>query len=151
MTEGKSNLLRNILAIVAGILAGGLVIFIVQGIGHQVYPVAGDVDYNDKEAMRALMASLPAGALLFVIAAYAMGSFVAGAVAAYFGRAARVRHAVVAGCFLLLAGIMNLVAIPHPKWFSVITVLVFIPSAWLGGRLISGAGNDAGVTGQSGE
>lgn len=32
---------------------------------------------------------------------------------------------------------MNLVAIPHPLWFSIMTVLVFIPSAWLGGRMVA--------------
>ncbi len=145
------NLVRNVLGVVAGVLVGTLLIAVVQTIGHQVYPIASDIDYQDKEAMRALLASLPLGALLFVLAAYAVGSFAAGAITAYVGRGARVRHALLAGGILLLAAILNLVAMPHPLWFSVLVVLVFLPSAWLGARLITGRGKSAGEAGQSGE
>lgn len=140
MGDGMKTTLRNILGIVAGILVGAVVIFVVQLIGHKVYPVAGTVDISDKEAMAAFVASLPMGALLFVIAAYAAGSFVGGALAAFIGRGARLRHALVVGLFLLVSGVMNLVAIPHPVWFSVLTVLVFLPFAWLGGRVVTGSG-----------
>lgn len=68
MTENSSQLLRNILAIVAGVLIGAVVILVVQSIGHLVYPVSSEIDLSDREAMRAFMASLPIGALLFVIA-----------------------------------------------------------------------------------
>ena len=40
----------------------------------------------------------------------------------------------------LIAGIMNLVAIPHPLWFSIVSLLVFLPAAWLGGRIGAGRG-----------
>ncbi len=135
MPEHSGQLLRNVLAIVGGVLIGTVVIFVVQSISHQIYPVASDIDYNDKEAMRSFVAGLPVGALLMVIASYVCGSFVAGMISAWVGRGARVRHALVAGVLLLLAGIMNLVSIPHPLWFSVVTVLVFIPAAWAGGKL----------------
>lgn len=138
--------LRNILGIVAGVLFGAVLIFAVQLIGHQVYPVAGSVDMNDKEAMAAFVASLPAGALMFVIVAYAVGSFAGGGLAAFIGRGARVRHALVVGVVLLISGIMNLVTIPHPLWFSILTLLVFLPSAWLGGRLVADAGQSPAVS-----
>ncbi len=150
MNDDTKLLLRNILAIVAGVLLGGVAIMVVQMIGHQVYPVSAELDVNDKAAMRAFVAGLPVGALLFVIVAYAIGSFVAGALAAYIGHGARTRHALVAGAVLMLAGIMNLVAIPHPVWFSVLTVVVFLPLAWLGARLVASAGEGSSGAGQSG-
>lgn len=143
MDEGMKTTLRNILGIVAGVLVGAVVILVVQLVGHQVYPVAGSLDMNDKEAMADFVASLPVGALLIVVVAYAAGSFVGGALAAFIGSGAKVRHALVVGAFLLISGVMNLVSIPHPVWFSIVTVLVFIPAAWLGGRMVAGAGQSA--------
>ena len=142
MDEKMKTLLRNILGIVVGVLVGTVVIALVQILGHQVYPVTEGVDINDREAMVALVKNLPVGSLLFVIAAYFAGSFVGGAVAAFIGRGARVRHALVVGALLLVAGVMNLMAIPHPVWFNILTVLVFLPAAWLGGRLVAGSAAD---------
>lgn len=146
MDEDMKTTLRNILGVVAGVLVGAVVIFAVQFAGHQIYPVAGSLDMNDKEAMAAFMASLPVGALLIVIAAYAAGSFVGGGLAALICRGARIRHALVVGVVLLLSGVMNLVAIPHPVWFSILTVLVFLPAAWLGGRMVARPGQSIDIS-----
>lgn len=143
MDKGIKTSLRNVLGVVVGVLVGGVTIAMVQMLGHQVYPVTVNIDFNDKEAMATFMQSLPTGSLLFVIVAYIVGSVVAGAVAAFIGRGARVRHALVAGAFLLIAGIINLMAIPHPLWFNLLTILVFLPAAWLGGRLVAGARQQA--------
>jgi hypothetical protein len=35
----------------------------------------------------------------------------------------------------MAAGIFNLVAIPHPLWFAILSVLVFLPAAYAGGLL----------------
>lgn len=38
----------------------------------------------------------------------------------------------VVGVLLLAFGIMNLVAIPHPMWFTIVSVLAFLPAAYAG-------------------
>lgn len=40
--------------------------------------------------------------------------------------------AVVAG---LIAGIINMVMIPHPVWFWILGIIVFLPSAYAGYRV----------------
>ncbi len=149
MTGTSNSLLKNILCIVAGIVAGVVVIMVVQTIGHQVYPVASDVDYEDQEAMRALVASMPAGALLFVLLSYALGSFVGGGLTARLSPGGHMRHALIVGAVLMVMGLMNLVSIPHPLWFNLGTLLVFLPAAWLGGQLLAGgaAGDSSGQSG----
>lgn len=137
MTEKSKSLIRNILAVLAGLTVGVALIMLVQTIGHSIYPATGTVDMNDEEAMRAFVAALPAGALWFVIASYFFGSMGGAAVAAAISRNSKMRLALLIGFVLLLSGLANLVMIPHPFWFSLVTVLVFIPAAWLGGWLVS--------------
>ncbi len=43
--------------------------------------------------------------------------------------------ALLVGGVMMLAGISNLAVIPHPLWFMVLSVLVFVPSAWLASRV----------------
>lgn len=135
MNDSVKKAVMNVLAVVVGTVVAGVVIALVQALGHQVYPAATPADMKDPEALAALVASMPAGALWFVVAAYAAGSFVGGAAAAYIGRSFPMRLALVVGVLLLILGIINLVSIPHPLWFSVVSLLVFLPAAWLGGKV----------------
>jgi hypothetical protein len=126
---------RRILAIVVGVIVGGIVVFAVESISHLIYPPPTGVDMNDKEAMKAYVAMLPIGALLFVLLAYVLGSLAGGWAAAKFARDSNLRLSMTVGAVLLLFGIMNLVMIPHPLWFAVLSILVFLPAAYLGGKL----------------
>jgi hypothetical protein len=79
------------------------------------------------------MAEIPQAAFRFVLLGYVLGSLVGGYTAAKIGRAARL--ALVVGAILMVFGILNVVLIPHPLWVTVATFLVFLPAAWVGGRL----------------
>lgn len=140
MNATITRAVMNILAVAVGAVIAGLVVMLVQSIGHQVYGAVSEADMQDPEAMAELVASMPAGALWFVVASYAAGSFVGGLVAAFIGRSVQLRLALMVGVLFLIAGIMNLVAIPHPLWFSIVSLLVFLPAAWLGGRIGAGRG-----------
>jgi len=70
--------------------------------------------------------------LLFVLAAWAVGSFGGAAMAAFIARRAPIMHGLIVGGILLAAGVANLVAFPHPLWFTIVGVLEFLPMAWLG-------------------
>lgn len=126
---------RKILAVVAGVILAGLVVYGVQAIGHQVYPPPENLDTKNMEAMKAYVATLPVGAFLFVLVAYILGSFAGGWLAAKIARASQISLALTVGGVQLLFGIMNLVVIPHPTWFAIAAVLVFLPAAYWGGKI----------------
>ena len=65
---------KNIGAGIAGVLVAVLSVWLVQKIGHAVYPPPVGMDPKDMEAMKAYVAELPIGALLFVIASYFIGT-----------------------------------------------------------------------------
>lgn len=126
---------RSAIAIGVGLLVGVLTMAVIMSIGHALYPHAVDVNPDDKEAFRAAVAQLPLGSLVFVLLAWSLGSMHGGGMAAHLAYNSRVGHGLVVGGVLMLAGIWQLINIPHPTWFAVIGVLLFLPSAWIGAKI----------------
>jgi hypothetical protein len=102
---------------------------------QQLYPLPAHLNLNDKAAATAAFSNLPAAALLLVLFGYALGSFFGGMVAARFALSKRVAHAVAVGLLLMVAGIANLLAYPHPLWFVVVSLLLYLPMAYFGGMM----------------
>jgi len=122
-------MLRNILGVTAGVLAGALLVFAVEMVGHALFP-APAVDFSDPQKARSAIAALPLATKLSVVVAWFAGAFGGGAVAALIAkRWAPVAWVVAATIFLLSAS--SLMAIPHPWWMSVAAAL----AAGLGGYL----------------
>ncbi len=130
---------RSILAVVAGMLAAFVLIGLVEAIGMKIYPPLPGLDPRDRESFKAAVASMPRGALLCVLVAYAAGSVVGGWVAARFAPKAKLMHAMIVGAILLGAGVMNMMMIPHPGWFWAAAIAIYLLGAWSGGRA-AGAG-----------
>ena len=136
-----SKVLRSIGAVIAGFVAASVVMILIESInGHVLYPELGKAaaGLTDKEAIRALMASAPAGAFLVVLFGWALGSLVGGFVAGWIGSSAPVRHALILGGLLTLAGVANNLALPPPMWFWVAGLVVMLPASYAGGRLAPG-------------
>ncbi len=130
--------LRSIGGVVVGLAVGSLLITGVQLVSIMVYPLPDGIDPHDIEALKALLGDIPVGALLFVLLSYCVGTFAGAAVAARIAGRLHMLHAIVVGGFFLAGGIMNLIQIPHPGWFIFPCLAIFMPSAWLGGRLVHG-------------
>ncbi|MBN4051924.1 hypothetical protein JYT53_00315 [Cytophagaceae bacterium AH-315-L13] len=128
-------MLRNSLSIGAGIITGGMLIFLVETLGHTIYPHPADFDYTDKEALAELIQNAPIGALLFVILAWAVGSFGGGLVASLISNEDKIRKALIVGVVLMILGIMNMLMVPHPIWFWILGMAVYLPMAYLGGKI----------------
>lgn len=131
---------RTLLASLAGLVVGSIVTGVVEFVGHQIYPPPAGIDPRDPESIRRAMETISTGALIAVLVAWAIGSMVGGLVAARLATRQPMRCALIAGAMLMLAGIANLILIPHPLWFSIVAVLLFLPAAWAGGRLAGAKG-----------
>jgi len=129
---------RSVLAVIAGFVAASAVMMLNETInGHVLYPELRKLaeGVTDKEAMRALMASAPVGALLVVLVGWVLGSLAGGFLAARIGWNAPVAHALAVGGLLTLAGIANNLMMPPPAWFWILSLAVFLPAAYAGARL----------------
>ncbi len=125
-------MVKNIIAGVVGIIVAVGIIWAIESLGHRFYPPPAGLDFADAEAMRVYVNTLPLGALLFVPAAWFIGTLGGTFVACRIGTASRQVFALAVGGLVLAATVVNLVMIPHPMWFSVLGVAAVLVGAWLG-------------------
>lgn len=130
---------KKILAGVVGVIGAFVLVWLVQKVGHTVYPPPVDLDWEDADAVREFIGSLPTGAFLFVIASYFIGAFGGTFAACKIAKSSRFVFALLVGGLMLVATAMNLVMIPHPMWFSVLAIVAIIVAAWLGLKLSGGS------------
>lgn len=129
-------MLRSIGAVLAGIVAAVIVIMLVESLGHFIFPTSQSVDPSDPESLKAAMENIPLGAMLAVLAAWAAGSLAGGWVAAMIATRSFVTHALIVGVVVLIFAIINMAMIPHPLWFWIVGVIIILPAAYVGGRLV---------------
>ena len=123
---------KNIVAGITGVVIAMAMVWVVEKVGHAVYPPPPDLNFADPDAMRAYIETVPLGALLFVAAAWFIGTLCGTCAACAIGTAKPMIFAMVVGGLMLIATIMNLVMIPHPMWFSILGVVGVVIGAWLG-------------------
>jgi len=129
--------LRSIGAVVLGFVVASIVMMIVESInGRFLYPGLAEQakGVSDREAIRALFAAAPLGALLVVMAGWVLGGLAGGWVAARVAGRAGAMHGIVLGVLLTCAGVMNNLMLPPPTWFWVASLVVLLPSPWIGAR-----------------
>jgi hypothetical protein len=130
-----SPLVRNLLALLAGTVTALVSIGLVQALAHLAYPPPPGLDYQNPEVRRELMMNAPTGALLLVLLSYVTGTFAGAWLAARLSGDAPVRQGYMIGGMMLVSGLMNLTAIPHPAWFWVASIAGFIGAAFYGAGL----------------
>lgn len=123
---------KNIAAGVAGIVIAGALVWLVEMIGHSVYPPPPGLDFANPEAMRAYIATMPIGAFLFVGGAWFIATLAGTFAACKIGDAKPMIFAIVVGGLMLIATAANLMMIPHPMWFSIAGIIGILVAAWLG-------------------
>lgn len=128
---------RRIAAVVAGLAGSVALIMVVQAVGVLLYPPPPDLDFADPDALAALMAQMPLGALLMVELSYAAGSLAGGAIVRRVSPDRTTGPLLVVGGLLTLAGFANLAAIPHPLWFAVLSTLTYLPCTFLGAAVVA--------------
>ncbi|MBB4804894.1 uncharacterized protein YacL [Chryseobacterium defluvii] len=119
-------MLRKILSVVAGIIAGSVIVGLVEWLGHYLYPLPAGMKSNDMEAMKEYIPNAPFMALFFVIIAYALGALAAGFVSTKIARDGKNIYAIICGIIFVIITIINLAMLPTPAWFWVLGILVWV-------------------------
>ncbi len=128
-------MIRNIGALIAGIVTAFASIYLIEMLGHTIYPPPADLDFSNPDAIRPYIATLPIIALLFPMFGWFVGTFAGSLVADFCGDTKPFVFAGIVGGLVLAATIANLIMIPHPLWFSITALLGIVASAWLATRV----------------
>ena len=128
-----SNLLRNVLAVLAGIIIGAVVNIALVSLSPLLIPPPAGVDVSNAEALSKSMHLFEPRHFIMPFLAHAAGSLI-GALAAYMIAASYKPHlAYVIGALFLCGGVAASLMIPAPAWFIALDlVLAYLPMAWLG-------------------
>lgn len=139
-------LVRNVLAVILGLVAGSVVnMLVVMGSGSIVPPPAG-ADMTTAEGVRDAMPRMTPIHFFMPFLAHALGTLAGAFVAAVTAASHKMKFALAIGVVFLAGGIVAVSMIGGPLWFMVCDlVLAYLPMAWLGGRM------GIAVTGQSRE
>lgn len=127
------NLLRNVLAVLAGIAIGGGVNMALITLGPAIIPPPAGVDMSNAENLSKAMHLFEPRHFMIPFLAHALGTL-AGALAGYLIAASYKAHmAYVIGAVFLCGGVAASFMIPAPTWFIALDLLAaYLPMAWLG-------------------
>lgn len=131
-----NNTLRNILAVIAGIVAGWIANMGLIMLSSSIIAPPEGVNPADMESIKANMHLFEGKHYIMPFLAHAAGSFFGALVAASVAVARKMRFAIGLGLFTMLGGVMAAFMIPAPTWFIALDLVVaYIPMAWLAGKL----------------
>ena len=126
---------KNILAIIAGIIVGSLVNMAIIMIGMFIIPAPDGVDPWDPESIKANMDAFTHIHFIFPFLAHAVGTLVGAFVAAKIAANNKFKIAMVVGAIFLVFGVINLMSLSGPMWFNVVDAVgAYIPMGYLGGK-----------------
>ena len=128
-------LLRNIAAVLLGIVVGSAINMSLIMVSGKVIPPPAGADVTTMEGLKASMHLFEPQHFLFPFLAHALGTLAGAAVAATIAASRKVACAFVVGAFFLVGGIANVFMLPAPLWFNAVDlILAYLPMAWLGSR-----------------
>lgn len=129
-------LVRNVLAVILGLVAGSIVNMLVVTASNSIVPPPAGADMKTAEGIRAAMPRMTPVHFLMPFLAHALGTLAGAFVAAVTAASHKRKFALAIGVLFLAGGIAAVSMIGGPLWFIVCDlVLAYLPMAWLGGRM----------------
>lgn len=125
-------MLKQLGAGIVGIAVAIALVWIVESLGHAIWPTPADLDAGDADVMRAYVDTLPLGALLTVALAWFVGALGGTSAACRLGTARPLAYALAVGGMMAAGATFNLTIIPHPMWFSALGLVGIFAGTWLG-------------------
>lgn len=133
-------MIRNILAVIAGIVIGSIVNMTLINVGHAVVGLPPGADVSTMEGVRAAMQQFTPVHFVVPFVAHAGGTLVGTFIAALIAASHKMKIAIGIGIFFLLGGVAAGIYLGSPMWYNAIDfIFAYIPMAWIGAKL-GGAG-----------
>ncbi|MEE9372447.1 MAG: hypothetical protein V3V00_05280 [Saprospiraceae bacterium] len=132
-----NDTLRNILAVVAGVLIGGVVNMGIVKFGASIIPNPEGYDFSTLETMKENFHLLHPKNFIVPLLAHALGTLAGAFVITKIAVSHHLKLALFLGAFFLIGGITMVVRLPStPIWFAALDLLgAYLPMAWLGHKL----------------
>lgn len=131
------SVVRNILAVVIGLLVGSSVNMGIIMISGSIIPPPEGVDNTTMEGLKAGMHLFQPKHFLFPFLAHAIGTFAGALLTAIVAIKRKMFCALIVGAFFMIGGIINILMLPSPTWFTIIDlVFAYYPMAYFAAKLV---------------
>jgi len=132
-------ILKNILAIITGLILGSAINMGIIMISGSIIPPPAGADITTTEGLKASMHLFEPRHFIFPFLAHALGTFSGAFFAALIAANHKVKLGMGIGIFFLAGGIASVFMLPSPLWFTILDLgLAYIPMGYLAGRLAAG-------------
>lgn len=130
--------LKNILAVLVGLIIGGAVNMCIVLISGYIIPPPAGSNLTTMEGIKAALPLFEPKHFLMPFLAHAIGTFVGAMITAKMAKSRNLLLAILIGVFYLVGGIENFRELPNsPTWFMVVDlVIAYIPMGYLGGKIL---------------
>lgn len=129
-------IIRNILAVISGIVVGGVVNMGIINISGSIIPPPEGADVTTTEGLKEAMLLFEPRHFIFPFLAHALGTFIGAFLAALIAATHKMKFALGIGFFFLLGGIASVFMLPSPTWFTILDLVgAYLPMAWIAGKL----------------
>lgn len=129
----KNSLTFQILAVISGLILGSGVNILLINISSSIIPPPNGIDTSTMEGLTAALPLFETKHFLFPFLAHAVGTFIGAMFSTLIAKSKKFILAMMIGCLFLLGGILNVVMLPSPLWFSLVDlILAYLPMAYLG-------------------
>jgi hypothetical protein len=129
-------ILKNILAVIAGVLIGGLVNMGIVMLGPSIIAPPEGADVTTMEGLKASMHLFAPINFLMPFLAHAIGTFVGAFIVAVLATTRKMWYALGVGAWFLLGGVINVIMLPSPVWFTVVDLAgAYLPMGYFAGKL----------------
>lgn len=130
--------IRNVLAVVLGIVVGSVVNMALITISPMVIPPPEGIDVSTSEGLKAGMHLFEPKHFVFPFLAHALGTFVGALVAAWIAASKKFTFAMVIAVFFFLGGLASIIMLPSPIWFTFVDlVFAYFPMAYFAKNIVS--------------
>ena len=132
-------IMRNGLALIAGIILGGALNMAIVTIGPYVIPNPEGTDVTTPEGLKLALPLMQPQHFVFPFLAHALGTFVGAFATIFFSASKKQYLSWVVGFWFLMGGVALIIIVPFPLWIILVDILfAYLPMAWLGWKLAGG-------------
>jgi hypothetical protein len=129
--------LRNVLALLAGLVAGSAINGFLIYLGSVLIPLPLEANAMNAEALKKSLPLFGPQHFIFPFLAHALGTLAGASLSSLLASGRTFWPAAGVGVLFFAGGIYNVATLPAPVWFSVLDLsLAYFPMAWLGWKWV---------------
>ena len=130
------KILKNIVAVIAGIIGGSIVNMGIIELGPHVIPTPDGFDNSTMETLAKTIHLLQPINYISVFLAHGLGTLAGAFIAAKIATTKKRIFALSLGGWFFIGGIAAIFMLPSPTWYIIVDLVgAYIPMAWIGWKL----------------